>query len=172
MDILILSLLLCLVASSSLLAIRSYQPTQDPHTGTYLIPEDMQPKKETTKNKSQIAFNRIKHDLDRYKESKVGQSELQDLIEYLGYYRSWYQSVSPAPQELYQKLSRKSRQLVELIKKNAKQFEITRQQDDRTKPMMGSSRLTNNGHEYYQLTIDNLSGQESRSSILKPQIVY
>ena len=80
------------------------------------------------------------------------QTDRDNLVNYLGYYRSWYQAVTPAPQDLFIKLSSNAKDLVKKIKDIAVEFT--------TQPaaMAGSSKLTKDGEKFYQDVIKKLKG--------------
>lgn len=97
------------------------------------------------------AFNKIKPQIDAYLKNATP-SEREALISYLGYYRSWYQSTTPAPVELQKSLTPASNNLVNNIKEVAKAFTLHFSPTQRP----GSSTLNQNGHDYYSQVIDYL----------------
>lgn len=161
--------ILCVVSSYGIKSREASMPTMNKETGKYQVTNVHYhtAESETSITKSQQAFNQIKPELDRYK-AKVSPDQLSDLVNYLGYYRSWYQSVSPAPRDLTEKLSKQSNNLVNLIRKNAEPF-VT-DQSDANKSIVGASKLSQDGDEYYQMIIDYLN--QKISSIPRPQRVY
>lgn len=75
-------------------------------------------------------------------------TDTANVFEYLHYYPSWYQAVTPAPVTLVESLSHRARNLIESLKEIAKDFEIKP-----TPQLPGSSRLSPEGRAYYEEVI-------------------
>ncbi len=103
------------------------------------------------------AFNKV----DKYLASAT-EADRNKLVKYLGFYRSWYQAVTPAPQDLYNQLSRKAKKLAASIKEIAKEFTI------QSKSLIGSSKLTKDGVTFYTEVINRLqNGQVNKTQAIK-----
>lgn len=86
----------------------------------------------------------------KYKETATPQ-ELEKVINYLTYYRSWYQAVSPAPADSYKQMSPNSKKLVNQLRELGDRFIVKPE-----KMMPGSSRLSPEGDNFYQTAIEEL----------------
>lgn len=75
----------------------------------------------------------------------------EDMVKYLGYFKSWYQSVKPAPVELYDKInsSQAATAYINELKRIAQQFK-----KEPTPGMSGASSLSADGVTFYQYVID------------------
>lgn len=103
--------------------------------------------------KYQAALNKAQQALQ---DLNVADDDLQNLIEYMEYYASWYASVTPAPVVLKQTLSPASLAFIEQVKNIAKPFE--RAADRRR---LGSSRLTQEGKSLYKWVINSLKKKKA-----------
>jgi hypothetical protein len=81
------------------------------------------------------------------------------LYEYMQYYRSWYQAVTPAPIQLVEQLSPAALKFIAQLKYAAQPF--TRA----PRNMPGSSRLTAQGEQFFQAVV-----QMVRSQLLDKQL--
>jgi hypothetical protein len=110
-------------------------------------------------------FNKIKPQLDAYLKDATP-NEIDTLIKYLGYYRSWYQSTTPAPIDLQKSLTPKSNNIVNNIKDSARVFV---KKTESFAP--GSSTLNQNGHDYYAQVIDYLQPKNTAAAtVLIPRV--
>lgn len=87
-----------------------------------------------------------------YRQSAPEQ-EYPIMLEFLHYYRSWYQAVTPPPMSLVEQLSPAALKFIAQLKFIARQFE----QAPRGIP--GASRLTIQGEQFYQTVIDMVQSQ-------------
>ncbi|MGC2310739.1 MAG: hypothetical protein WA432_03910 [Candidatus Babeliaceae bacterium] len=83
--------------------------------------------------------------------------EAKNMLAYLAFYRSWYQSVTPAPADIYDALSPNDFTFIEKLKETAKPF------IEKPRPMPGASRLSQQGNTFYQQVIDNLKNKVQSS---------
>lgn len=90
------------------------------------------------------------HDLIKQYKEKVSPKEQQKLHDYFSYYRSWYQSVVPAPIEDYEQLSAASQKLTADLKELAQQY------SGQKTTMPGASRLTPAGERFYKQVLEEL----------------
>jgi hypothetical protein len=74
-------------------------------------------------------------------------SDVRRLRDYLGYYRSWYQAVTPAPKALYESLSPEARAVANQLKEYAQRF---------VQPhtgIPGATTLSKEGNAWYQTVL-------------------
>ena len=77
--------------------------------------------------------------------ASVDHTELQKLVAYLDYYKSWYLALTPAPLDLVHSLKPESIQVIDYIKELATPFVR-----NTPKKLMGASRLTAEGNHFYK----------------------
>jgi hypothetical protein len=81
------------------------------------------------------------------------EQEYQILLEFLRYYRSWYQAVTPAPISLIERLSPAALKFIAQLKFIAKTFE------QKAQAMPGATRLSETGDQFYQAVIAMVENQ-------------
>lgn len=81
-------------------------------------------------------------------------TDYNNLLAYLDFYRSWYQSVTPAPMPLIEQLSLAALQFVSQLKHIAQDFTIKT-----PRGIAGASRLTPEGELFYQEVIQMVQEQ-------------
>ncbi len=95
---------------------------------------------------AQQAFDNVLPKLKEYS-SQASMAEKENFLKYLDFYRSWYQSVTPAPVEITNKLTANDRAAEYAIKYEAQDF-IQPAQNSGI-PRMGASSLSKAGDDYY-----------------------
>ena len=85
--------------------------------------------------------------LDEYTATCPHGADQANLIQYLNYYRSWYQAVTPAPRALVESLSPAAVIFIDQLRAIAEQFITTPEQ----RP--GASKLSAAGNCFYQKII-------------------
>lgn len=82
------------------------------------------------------------------------EQEFPIMLEFLRYYRSWYQAVTPAPIRLVEQLSPAALKFIAQLKSIANRFTQTPQAG-----LMGASRLSAEGERFYQQVITMVQSQ-------------
>lgn len=90
--------------------------------------------------------------LNEYQYSAPEQ-DYQNLLEYVRYYRSWYQAVTPAPIRLVEQLSPAALKFIAQIKYAVSPFTRAPQ------GIPGSTRLTETGEQFYRTVISMIESQ-------------
>ena len=94
----------------------------------------------------------------REKVQRLTLVDLQNIARYLTFYRSWYQSVAPAPVSLQQSLTPETKALLQEIKEPADRYFA-----QKTGPgIPGASRLSIYGTKYYDKINSWLANQSER----------
>jgi hypothetical protein len=104
---------------------------------------------------AQEAFDKVLPKLRDY-EAKTTPAERDNFVKYLEYYKSWYQSVTPAPVEITNKLTPNDRAAEYAIKYEAQDF-VTEPVQTEEKPRMGASKLSRAGEDYYLMVINHFA---------------
>lgn len=85
-------------------------------------------------------------------------NEFPKLVEYLNFFRSWYQSVSPAPQSLLESLSPDAQRYVQTLKDIAQKHGFVQPySNDQAVARTGTSRLSADGEKFYTNIIERTS---------------
>lgn len=133
---------LCLIVVFSFFLI----PSPLSAKATYTYDREAAQKKPSEKFKKALA-----HAKKEIKQLHLYRDDLKHLIEYIEFYTSWYQAVTPAPRDLYDSLSDEAHEFVEELKTIAKVFER------KPKPfLMGATRLNPEGKIFYQRVLKSL----------------
>lgn len=139
-------------------------PLFDETTGMYLDPDEYlyqkYPDKPWDTAQAKASFDALKEGEQRAEKSIksfVDKSLISDVakaIQYLKYYKSWYQSVTPAPASLRESLSRQALNFVNNIKQYADEHFVFKQE-----LLPGMSTLNCFGEAYFTHIKDLLSNQ-------------
>lgn len=113
-----------------------------PHDPSIISPEPRPKASRQTLKRAQELIGKYK------KAPTTTPQELEKVINYLSFYRSWYQAVTPAPTDSYKQLSEESKKLVDQLKRWGDTFIA-----EPEKMMPGASRLSEEGQSFYQAVI-------------------
>lgn len=102
--------------------------------------------------------------LNEYQHSAPEQ-DYQNLLEYMRYYRSWYQAVTPAPIRLVEQLSPAALKFIAQIKHAASPFTRAPQ------GIPGSTRLTEEGERFYRTLISMAESQLIDNQIARIMVI-
>jgi hypothetical protein len=97
-------------------------------------------------NLLQIALTKAQQTIDMYAQ-QVSQESFLNTLAYMKFYRSWYQSVTPAPRQVYEALNEQDHKFINVLKKIAQPF----MQEPSSIP--GASSLSQQGDIFYQQVI-------------------
>jgi len=81
------------------------------------------------------------------------QAEYNKLIDYLQYYRSWYQAVTPAPRSLVEQLSSDALLYVKNLQSAVNEFALVSPAIAGSRGQIGASTLSPEGERFYQKVI-------------------
>jgi len=101
----------------------------------------------------QAALADVDNAYSGYESSNPTMDERHALLDYLKYYRSFYQLVTPPPRDLIEKITPAARAYVTALKKIVEKNKLA---GDSTRGMTGTSRLSSNGEKLYEKAIDML----------------
>ncbi len=102
--------------------------------------------------------------LEEYKNSpRRNPAEGERLVEYLGFYRSWYQSVTPASTALIDSLSTAALEYVGKLQKIVAENRDLAARKGAPGTMTGSSRLTELGSKFYETIINQLRKENNEA---------
>ncbi|HVW98990.1 MAG TPA: hypothetical protein VHA52_00900 [Candidatus Babeliaceae bacterium] len=85
-------------------------------------------------------------------------TDINRLYEYLTYYRSWYQAVTPPPSDLYESLSDQAKALIKQLKHYAEQF------IQHPPARAGATSLSKEGDQWYQNILSLLRSKDSKDN--------
>ena len=81
----------------------------------------------------------------------VTRPDIVTIVEYMKYYKSWYQSVTPAPTTLVNALSQQDKRFIEQVKQIIQPFQVTSPTS-----RMGASTLSRDGEILYEYVLAKL----------------
>jgi len=93
------------------------------------------------------------------------EQEFPIMLEFLHYYRSWYQAVTPAPMELIRHLSPAALKFIAQLKAIAQTFTRAPQN------IPGSSRLTEQGEQFYEAVMRMAQSQLIDKQMAKIMVI-
>ena len=81
----------------------------------------------------------------------VTRPDIVTIVEYMKYYKSWYQAVTPAPIKLVNALSQQDKRFIEQVKQIVQPFQVTS-----PTARLGASTLTRDGEILYEYVLAKL----------------